>query len=252
MKTTPLRYPFLALLLAGGIAVSSHAQILVDEDFSGGFGNWSAGNGTLDSEFGNPAGSVQHPGGAVSEWTASSLSVNPMDAPFVLTADIYDSGAAGTNTVGFRTDATPLFEMGHYEHDHTATGGGNDNYKVRIVNFANNDNWILLSGGTIESGEGPVGWNRWQATFDSEGVTVTLDIGITGTIDYSYTSVGSTPGPFTSLRIGGASDILTANSSVHYDNIRLEIIPEPSTYAAIFGFLALAGALARRRLKSKA
>lgn len=250
MNKMTLLKTFLAASVAGGIYLSASAQVIVNEDFEGGFGNWGAGNGTLDTGFGNPGSSVQHPGGTVNEWTGSTFSLSPTNGAITLTGDIHDGGAAGSNTIGLRGGPFPLFEMGHYAGDATATGGGNDNFKVRINSFAGNPNWVGLTGGAVAIGAGNVGWNRWEAIFTDAGVTINLDIGITGTIDYTYTSLGATAGNFSNLRIGGPSNISTAGSTVNYDNINLSQIPEPSTYAAIFGGLALLGAFVYRRRSS--
>src|SRR5690606_29533120 len=91
------------------------------------------------------------------------------------------------------------------------------------------------------------GWHLFQATFTSTTTTVTLDLGSDGTVDHTLVYSGSPIGPFSDLRIGGPAGAATGGSAIGYANIRLEVIPEPSTYAAIFGGLALLGAFVYRR-----
>lgn len=240
MNKMLLKSGVLASLVCAGASVVS-AQVLVNEDFSGYAStaemleNWSGGAATLDTTFGNPAPSAFHPSGVVNNWTGSSLSVDPASGTAVLTADIYDDGTPGHNTVGFRTGANPLFEMGHYDFQA-------GHYVVRILGFAGGENWTTL---LAEAGD--PGWNRWEATFGADSVTVTLDVGITGVIDATLVSTGTSPvNPFTDLRFGGPSN-LAAGDGAFYDNIQLSQIPEPSTYAAIFGGLSLLGAFVYRR-----
>lgn len=242
MNKNDLMKTFLAASVAGGFALSASAQVLVDEDFESGIGNWTLGTGgSLDTEFGNPGQSGAHDGSAsIHSWAGSSLSVMPTDEnPVVLSADIYDSGAASQrNTLGFRTGADPLFEMGQY-----LTSG----YAVRVLNFAGNENWVSVASDLT------AGWNRWEATFTADTLVVTLDLGIDGTIDHTLTSTGSGfNNAFTDLRFGGPSGTSSSGGGFNIDNINLEVIPEPSTYAAIFGGLALVGAFVyRRRLNAK-
>src|SRR5690606_15118814 len=68
-----------------------------------------------------------------------------------------------------------------------------------------------------------------------------------------WVSLGSfmfNEGSGSSLRVDNTNNDLSGSFSV--DSLRLELIPEPSTYAAIFGALALVGAAVyRRRLNAK-
>lgn len=232
----------LASIACLGSALAVNAQvILVDEDFSGYStteemqSNWSGGAATLDTTLGNPAPSAFHPSGTVNNWTGSSLSVDPATGVVVLRADIYDNGNPGHNTLGFRTGADPLFEMGHYDFQA-------GQYNARILGFAGNDNWV-----TVHDTAGEPGWNRWEATFDVDTVTISLDLGIDGIVDATFVSSGTAPNnPFTDLRFGGPSN-LTAGDGANYDNIVLSQVPEPSTYAVIFGALALVAAFGYRR-----
>lgn len=246
MDKMTLLKTFLAAGVTGGIALSASAQVLIDETFDYAdtpamLANWSGGAATLDAGFGNFAPSAFHPSGTVNSWTGS-LSLDPAVSPFVLRADIYDDGTPGMQTVGFRQagGADPLFEMGHYDFQ-------SGHYNARILFFGGNENWV-----SVHEAAGAVGWNRWEATFTATGVSLTLDIGIDGNIDATLVSTGTAPNnPFASLRFGGPSN-LSGGDGTFYDNISLEVIPEPSTYAAVFGGLALLGAFVyRRRLSVK-
>lgn len=241
MEKTKLLKSFLLAAMAGGFVLSANAQVLVNEDFESGIGNWNLGTGgSLDTGFGNPGQSGAHDGsGSVHQWSGSALSVTPTDLnPVILRADIYDSGAASQrNSVGFRTGADPLFEMGQYLGNH---------YAVRVLGFAGNDNWADMVAPVTE------GWHTWEATFTADTVVVTLDLGSNGTVDGTFSSTGAGyNNPFTDLRFGGPSATSSAGGGFNVDNISLEVIPEPSTYAAIFGGLALLGAFVYRRRARK-
>jgi PEP-CTERM motif len=236
-----------ALLAALACAAHSSAGVIVSEDFESYAttaamqANWgSTGAGTLDTATGNPGQSASHPGGTVNSWIGSSISLTPTAAnPIVLTADIYDDADSSNerNTIGFRNGANPLFEMGHYN-------GTAEHYHVRVLGMYGSDNWVPLAPGLAASTGGiQAGWNRYQATFTDTSLTVTLDLGADGSIDGSFTSVGSpSANPFVDLRFGGPSN-LSSPGPINVDNISLVVIPEPASMMlaslAIVGLLAL-------------
>ncbi|MBN2505093.1 MAG: PEP-CTERM sorting domain-containing protein [Verrucomicrobia bacterium] len=248
----PCRLSLCALALTLGVAAASAQTIYVNETFDGYVStadmqaNWgSAGLGTLSTDFGNPANSGNHPGGAVNTWIGSTFAITPSDAqPIVLTADIYDDATSVSErlTVGLRNGANPMFEMGHYQ---TVP----DFYAVRILAFAGNENWVPISAGLLASSGQPAGWNRYQATFTSTGLTVTLDLGIDGIIDGTFTSTGVAPvNPFVDLRFGGPSGVSSAGGGAYFDNISLVVVPEPSMAAlAALGLLGFGTMVLRRR-----
>lgn len=245
-----MRYSLFLLACAAliPVATANAATILVDEDFESYADtaamqvNWgAAGAGSLDTTTGNPGQSALHPGGAVNSWAGSAISVIPSDTDkLVLTADIYDDGTPSRNTVGLRNGATPLFEMGHYNSTL-------ERYHVRILNMYGGENWIPIEPGLAADAGAPAGWNRYQATFTGTSLEITIDLGADGTIDGSYTSVGApSASPFVDLRFGGPSNLSSAGP-IHVDNIRLEIVPEPSTFA--LAGLALVGLVGFARRK---
>jgi hypothetical protein len=170
----------------------------------------------------------------------------------VLTADIWSSGAASQrNTVGFRTGANPLFEMGMYNaFDNDVNGPlatSASGIGVRILNLAggsalSGQRWVLL-------GDVYEGWARWQAIFTEVGLAVRVDEGMDNTWDVTYISGGTTPvGPFSDLRFGGPSALPSPGGGFAVDNVKLEVVPavpEPSTAALlVLGALAV---VTRRR-----
>jgi hypothetical protein len=114
-------------------------------------------------------------------------------------------------------------------------------YAVRIA-FAPGANWVLLDTGPERS----AGWQDFQVVLGSTMAEVFINGQSVYTSAYAASegSVG-----FYQARIGSG---LSSNAAAAFDNYSLEIIPEPSTYAAIFGGLALLGAFVyRRRLSAK-
>jgi hypothetical protein len=238
------------LVALATFAGKTSAAVIVSDDFESYANtaqmqaNWgNTGLGTLDTGFGNPGQSAQHPGGTVNSWVGSSFSIAPTGGQrIILTADIYDDATSANerNTVGLRNGANPLFEMGHYNS--TA-----EHYHVRVLSMYGNENWVPFSPGLWASSGMQAGWNRWQATFTDTSLTVTLDLGADGTIDGTFTSLGSpSANPFVDLRFGGPSNLSSAGGGIHVDNISLVVIPEPAT-AALIGLAAVGMAFVARR-----
>ena len=263
---------FLCAGLAGGIAFTANAQMLVSDNFQSYSStaemqaNWGvvgSGNaGTLDLAFGNPAPSGFHDGtAAANSWIGSSISVTPTNEnPLILRADLYYTGVIGQrNSVGLRTTpyggGDPLFEVGFNNNSPQANGLGVRHIGIGGPSTGANDWNEIASYAELGTGEENAVWIRTVSTFITDGVIVTFDVGINGTTDYTMTSLAANAGyqsPFTDLRWGGISSLSSAaGAGFNVDNISLEVIPEPSTYAAIFGALALAGVMLRRRLMAK-
>lgn len=240
-------------------AMTASAQVLVNEtfdypDLASLQANWGNKTGlSLADALGNPAPSAAHDGSAqFHSWIGSPLSVVPTAAsPMILKADIWSSGTAGQrNTVGFRTGASPLFEMGLYNaFDNDVDGPlspSGTGIGMRILNFAGSadltgQDWVLI-------GDMYEGWARWEATFTDLSLTVRVDEGIDGTWDITYTSVGTTPAAaFTDLRFGGPSGLASAAGGFNVDNISVTIVPEPSTAA----LLTLAALLLARQMRQR-
>jgi hypothetical protein len=261
MKTLPLK---LGAIVVAALVQTASAQVIVNEQFNyvnqaALEANWEIGVGlTLDGGVGNPAPSAAHPGTGTTPnlWIGSTFSLTPTDAnPVRLTADIFSSGnALQANTVGLRQSGgvNPLFEMGLYRlFDNVQTGPTTtsalapveDGIGIRTINIG-----IDLPGQDwVKMGEVYTGWARWESTFTELNVTTRVDLGINGIWDLSFTELGTNSiAAFSQLRIH--SPAASTGGGFNVDNIVLEIIPEPSTYA-LFGLGALAFAFFARRKK---
>ncbi len=228
------------------------AAVVVNEGFEGYADtaamqvNWgSTGAGTLGIGNGNPGNSAEHPGLIVNSWIGSTFSLVPTATEsLILSADIFDDGTSINKrmTVGLRNGADPLFEMGYYNST-------SEHYHVRVLNMYGRENWAPLSPGLADGGL-VAGWNRFQATFTATSLTVTLDLGADGSVDGTFTSIGTpSASPFVDLRFGGPSNLSSAGGGVRIDNISLQtvFVPEPTSLSLISGCLMGVAVLRRRR-----
>ena len=182
MKLLHVRMAF-ALVAVISIGLSASAQILIDENFDSyndDFdmeANWELGDGTLATVFGNTSmdgfdNSANQPifqpsftASNITSWIGTSISAIPSATQnVVLTADIYDDGLSSNEraTIGFRSGANPLFEMGHYNNP--------SHFAFRLVNIAGdsggtNGGWQALTMTDTEvDNTSTEGWHRYQAT----------------------------------------------------------------------------------------
>lgn len=209
---------------------------------------WSLGDGTLDTVLGNPGQSMYHPGtsGSFSGGNTNSVSfagLTPTAAnPIVYTVDIYDDGTSANKrtTAGLRAAAgANLFEMGMYNSPAY--------YAVRAV--LPGPSWIAFSGMVDDSGgaiaNAPVvGWHRFQVVLDGTNATFTLDLNSDGNINATEVVpvAFNAAYPLDIIRLGGPSDYSSAGGGVNFDNVSLEVIPEPASLALLgLGGLAMLG-----------
>ena len=260
------KLPRVAAALAAAVCSPAlFAQVIVNETFDYADQaaldvNWNFGTSplTLNTGVGNPSPSVNNPGTTTGAniWAGSTFSLTPTDAnPIRLTADIISDGAAGSvTTVGLRTGANPLYEMGLYRiFDNiqtgpdtstalTPSGTGFGTRTIALGQDLPGQDWVKM-------GDYYTGAARFEATFTTFGVTTRVDLGIDGTWDVSFTENGTTAtGAFSDLRIHAPATTGAGTSGAIVDNVRLEVlpVPEPSTFA-LFGLGGLAFAMLRRR-----
>ena len=241
------------------------AQVIVNETFDYADQaaldvNWNFGTSplSLNTGVGNPSPSVNNPGTTTGAniWAGSTFSLTPTDAsPIRITGDIISDGLAGSvTTIGLRTGANPLFEMGLYrQFDNIQTGPDTSTaltpigagFGTRTINIGQDlpgQDWVKM-------GDYFTGSARFEATISGMSVTTRVDLGIDGTWDVSFTETGTTPiGAFTDLRIHAPVTTGAGTTGAIVDNVRLEVlaVPEPSTFA-LFGLGGLAFAAMRRR-----
>lgn len=123
--------------------------------------------------------------------------------------------------------------------------------------YNGSDPLIRLSGPTTylsSSGSSPI-----QIDLTSDGSRLSLDVllnnatstfltGTSVTFDYSGGNVNTIAG-----LEGGIGETLTLETGTGFDNVSIvAAVPEPSTYTAIFGGLAIVGTLIARRRKRTA
>jgi hypothetical protein len=246
-----------SLLLVAAVVVPTHATLIVNETFDtyadtaamkavwGGTGNL----GTLDTTLSySPNNSAAHPGGTINTYLPGIGTVTPTASlDLVLSAKIYDNALVANDriTVGLRTGANPLFEMGRH-NSFTSPPAGTNTYGIRGLSLGNgispSPDWRAFPNGSGGAIPATVGWHTYMATFSIvNGLTVTLDLLSDGTIDSTLHFAGngtSAFGNFTDLRFGGPSNVTSAGGGANFDDIRLELVPEPTSFLMI-GLLGL-------------
>jgi hypothetical protein len=258
MKKSLCGISLCALMVAPG----AFAQVIVNEQFNYADqtaldANWNLGaNNTLTLNPATGNASIAGTGTNPNIWDATTFSLTPSDQNQIrLTADISAPGNAGSvGTVGLRTGANPLFEMGLYRiFDNTQTGPdttailspSGTGIGVRTINIGtdlNGQDWVKM-------GDYYNGSARFEATFTATIVTTRIDLNIDGTWDLSYTENGPAQiGAFTDLRVHSPAASTAGAGGITVDNIVLEVVsvPEPSTYA-LLGLGGFLFAAARRR-----
>lgn len=240
------------------------AQVIVSEDFesyvdTADLGStWSLADGTLDSANGNPGQSLDHPGtgGSFTGANTNSLafpSVYPAPGEtLIFQADIYDDGNSNNerNSAGLRSAAgANIIEMGHYNSP--------SHYAIRTVLFGAGSagawtafpNIVDDLGDPIAAETSVVGWHTYTAAITDSDVTFTLDLNGDGNINSTLVAniFQNAAFEFDIIRLGGPSDLGSANGGVKFDNVSLALVPEPTS--ALLALASVAGlGLTRRRV----
>jgi hypothetical protein len=285
MKRTMIRNSFLAAALAGGTAVSAHATVLLSETFDSyntgaltGQGGWvSAPGGTAGTATSANVSNAQSVSGSNSLFIAGTGNNNEQRNLQMLSTTT--GFASATNVISFSFDffdsapavnpyrqyanlqagttavAGFLVSMG-LNNNQIATAGGGNYFQARIFGLdggagasayfkLNGEGAPLRTDVVPETG----GWVNLRVEISDTDFRFYVNNILSKTVantatlrDYDRVIVGS----------GLSNGTASVNYGAYYDNINLQIIPEPSTYAAIFGGLALLGAFVyRRRLSAK-
>lgn len=261
-----MKITLLSLGALASAALTVSAQVIVFEPFDYAdqaalAEKWTISTSpiTLTTANGNPSPSVSNAatGTAANIWKGSTFSLTPTDdAPLRLSADFFSAGLNGTvTTVGLRTGADPLFEMGLYRSfDNIQTGpnttaisspavAGMGTRTINIGTDLNGQDWVKMS-------DYFNGWVRFEAILMGSSVTTRIDLGIDGSWEHVFTENGTTPTKaFTDLRIHAPAATTAGTGGTIVDNVKLEVIPEPASLA-LLGLGAGLGLTRRRRAVS--
>ncbi len=237
----------LGCVAAMAFAVSAQASVIVEDDFESYADTaamqvvWGTGAGTLDTVLGNPGQSLYFPGGAQNQQTIAGLTPTAAN-PVVYTVDIYDDGVSANKriTAGLRSSSVAnLFEMGMYNAP--------SHYAVRAVlpgpSWVAFDNIVDDNGDPISNAP-VVGWHTYQVVLDGATATFTLDLNGDGYINATAVLAAdfNVSYPIDTVRLG--LGLSSAGGGANFDNVKLEVIPEPASLA----LLGLGGlAMLRRR-----
>ncbi len=192
-------------------------QLFATSAASTGYGIWSIGTGT-------PTASGQ----------TSSLIINT------------GTGASPYGFVLFDTNADTVLDTAFIADDRTTTGGGLQKWTLSNSTWSNVYSLLVGPSGNLSStlGVGYAGPRGLAGSYDLVTGAFSLYLTTTQLSDNKLIKIidsGSTPTSYTEL----------ANAGVNYAFRGVDLIaspiPEPSTYAAILGGVALFGVAARRR-----
>lgn len=271
MKHTMLIKSFLCAGLAGGIALSANAQVIFSDTFESYADNddmldstpWvyrigaASGNSFLAGDpvdsnntglflaggttqrytfpFGNPA--------EPSTWIPYS-DANPVWFEF----NFYDTGSGnpelgrnwgliGNSSAELLTGERSFIAMGLYSHSSGDDPYDPERYQVRM----RTGNEGGLPDGIVDLAAARVdGWVNFAVEIKADTYTVYVN----GVADPNATSLTHDLGvDFNLVAFGRNSG---GGIDAHYDDVLVEVIPEPGTYALIFGGFALFGAFVWR------
>jgi hypothetical protein len=226
---------------------------------------WNAGvtggGATLSTDQSSSAPkSILQPG--IATGYSSGRDITPVwgtDAnPLVFSFDFYDSTqAANLRQFASIRDAAPslvqLVAIGAYsdttltKNRYTTASASeadlNTYYAARVA-FAPGPNWFILNGPGAPTRT--TGWHELKAVFS--GTTVEFFVDGVNALSGLTTEYTSTVGGFSFDRVNVGSGLSSANGAGWYDNVLIEIVPEPSTAAlALLGGFGLLIARMRRQ-----
>ena len=117
-------------------------------------------------------------------------------------------------------------------------------YAVRVA-FAPGPNWFILNGPGAPTRS--TGWHELEAVF--RDTTVDFFVDGVNALSGLTTSYASTAGAITFDRVTVGSGLSSANGVAFYDDVMVQVIPEPSSFALCLlgGFGLAAGVISRRR-----
>lgn len=225
-----------ALSLLGFVflGVSLHAQVILTDDFNGGSLDTSKWTTIL------PYGSstvVQSSGVVTTTGRGILATVNGYQSAYVMTGSFTMNSDLEHFAIGFRTDLSALPDVDLY---HTLSG--------MFVEFSNDGDQISIQGrGYSPENSVPSDHKSYSLTtgqtysFSITDTGTNIAVAINGVNELTATTSNSTGNKFAFYSREFAS------TSTSIDSIAVTAIPEPSTYAAIFGLVGLAVAAIRRR-----
>jgi hypothetical protein len=218
------------------------------------------GGGTLSTEQWFSSGQSIKQGTVAQQSGHDFTGVSGSDGlPLAWSFEFYDSTqAANLRQFGSLRDATPalaqVVSFGAY-NDTTATKDRhtglsvtaadlNTYYAVRVA-FAPGPNWFILNGPGAPTRS--TGWHELKAVFKDTTVEFFVD-GVNGLSDLT-TSYASTAGAITFDRVLVGSGLSSANGVGYYDNVLVQVIPEPSSIVlSLLGGLGMMWILRRRKV----
>ncbi len=117
-------------------------------------------------------------------------------------------------------------------------------YACRVA-FAPGANWFILNGPGAPTRS--TGWHELSAVFTDTAIEFYVD-GVNALSDVAM-SYASAAGAISFDRVTVGSGLSSANGVGYYDNVRVEVIPEPSTIGlSVLGGLSLLAWISRRRM----
>ncbi len=172
---------------------------------------------------------------------------------------------ASTYQAGLRVDVTP-YESGTasrqslFRIQDLASGG----FSIGVFDTDASGNFVFTD---IATNLSRTDWHTLEVSMqmndgiDNDVVTISLNSGpaiVVGSWEGFYRNAGAgqpetAPVDALIFRLTGAADGLAGGpdgTGVYFDNLVTSAVPEPSTYAALLGALALGLGLARRRLRA--